>query len=252
VTPPAISADHLDATWPCYEFRHPSKTDPAYLLLNPLAKLLREHIAREIDGRRDLVIGDIGCGFKPYLPFFGEHARRYVGLDYEPHAMCDVACKGESLPIQDGAFDVVICTQVLEHAEDPARLLRECHRVCRPGGALLLSTHGVFLYHPHPQDFWRWTHSGLRRIVSESASFRHVEVFPSGGPCTCLFALVAQYANFWFVKVPRWGWRLKCVILRNTSNYVLNSLGEILDSGVGQTPEAPPRLVANYLVVARK
>ena len=39
-----------------------------------------------------------------------------------------------------------------------------------PGGELLLSTHGVFIYHADPVDYWRWTCAGLRRQV-EAAGF---------------------------------------------------------------------------------
>ena len=39
--------------------------------------------------------------------------------------------------------------------------LGECRRVLRPDGWLLLSTHGTWLYHPHPTDFRRWTEAGL-------------------------------------------------------------------------------------------
>jgi SAM-dependent methyltransferase len=46
----------------------------------------------------------------------------------------------ESLPFEDGAFDLVLCTQVLEHVVDPPTVLRELTRVLEPGGTLLLST----------------------------------------------------------------------------------------------------------------
>src|SRR5205823_2015302 len=45
--------------------------------------------------------------------------------------------------------------------------LSECLRVLRPGGRMLLSTHGVFPYHPDPVDLWRWTCEGLRREVEQ-------------------------------------------------------------------------------------
>ena len=34
---------------------------------------------------------------------------------------------------------------------------------------MLASTHGVMLYHPNPQDLWRWTHTGLERLFREAA-----------------------------------------------------------------------------------
>ncbi len=58
----------------------------------------------------------------------------------------------------------------------PGLYLSECFRVLRPGGQLLLSTHGVFPYHPDPVDLWRWTCEGLRirsaKPVSTSCTLR--------------------------------------------------------------------------------
>jgi SAM-dependent methyltransferase len=55
----------------------------------------------------------------------------------------------------------VVSFQVLEHVWDLDWYLGECWRILRPGGWLLLSTHGVWLYHPHPTDYRRWTRDGL-------------------------------------------------------------------------------------------
>jgi SAM-dependent methyltransferase len=53
---------------------------------------------------------------------------------------------------------------------EPRTYLDECHRVLRPGGRLLLSTHGIMTYHRDPDDYWRWTGAGLRREM-ERAGF---------------------------------------------------------------------------------
>jgi hypothetical protein len=44
-----------------------------------------------------------------------------------------------------------------------------------PAGTLILSTHGVWAYHPHPNDYWRWTRTGLSREI-EKAGFEVVTV----------------------------------------------------------------------------
>lgn len=74
---------------------------------------------------------------------------------------------GRRSPVDDGSVDVVLSSQVLEHAADTRLYLSESYRVMRPGGLLFLSTHGVWRYHPDPCDFWRWTCDGLRKVVIE-------------------------------------------------------------------------------------
>jgi SAM-dependent methyltransferase len=114
---------------------------------------------------------DYGCAELPYRHFFGADID-YVGADLpgNPHATIELASDG-TLPVPSESFDAVMSTQVLEHVADPELHLREAHRVLTPGGRMLLSTHGIFVYHPDPDDYWRWTCAGLERAVTE-AGFR--------------------------------------------------------------------------------
>ncbi|MBI4343124.1 MAG: class I SAM-dependent methyltransferase [Candidatus Omnitrophica bacterium] len=65
----------------------------------------------------------------------------------------------------EASVDVVLSLQVLEHAEDVERYLLEAQRILKPGGLLWLTTHGMWPYHPTPDDYHRWTLTGLRRLV---------------------------------------------------------------------------------------
>lgn len=108
---------------------------------------------------------DYGCADAPYRGLFAE--ADYVGADLpgNPEAAVELRADGR-LPLEDESFDAVLSTQVLEHVDDPALYLSECERVLRPGGRLLLSTHGTMVYHPDPVDLWRWTCEGLQRSVA--------------------------------------------------------------------------------------
>lgn len=111
---------------------------------------------------------DYGCADKPYRRFFGA-AIDFVGADLVGNPDADVAIADDgTVPVADASFDAVLSTQVLEHVADPAKYLAECHRVLRPGGRLLLSTHGLMVYHPDPVDLWRWTSAGLRHAVEDA------------------------------------------------------------------------------------
>jgi len=114
---------------------------------------------------------DYGSADAPYRDFFAPTAD-FVTADLpgNPDATLVLASDG-TVPAPDASFDVVLSTQVLEHVTDPGLYLAECHRVLKPGGRLLLSTHGLMVYHPDPVDFWRWTCAGLQRAVTD-AGFR--------------------------------------------------------------------------------
>lgn len=117
------------------------------------------------DGARVL---DYGCADQPYRAFLPADAD-YVGADLagNPEADTRIGADG-GLELEDAGFDVVLSTQVLEHVADPFVYLRESWRVLRPGGRLLLSTHGLMIYHADPVDYWRWTGEGLHKILRDT------------------------------------------------------------------------------------
>jgi SAM-dependent methyltransferase len=123
---------------------------------------------------------DFGCGSRPYEPWFAAAGASYRGADIDGRHEIAIAADGK-LAAPDASVDVVASFQVLEHIWDLDTYLGESNRVLKPGGALLLSTHGSWFYHPHPGDYRRWTADGLRREV-EARGFRLVEMRAVVGP----------------------------------------------------------------------
>ena len=94
---------------------------------------------------------------------------RYIGCDLPGNPDADIVLtQPDLLPFGDAEADVVLSSQVLEHVVNPHEYLAECARVLRPNGLLILSTHGVWRYHPDPLDLWRWTSAGLQRVVTDA------------------------------------------------------------------------------------
>ena len=83
--------------------------------------------------------------------------RSYTSLAYPEFDLCS------STPTD--AYDFVICEQVLEHVPDPVRAVDTLHALCRPGGALLVSTPFLVRIHGSPDDFWRFTPNGLTLLL---------------------------------------------------------------------------------------
>ena len=190
--------------WPGELRRNPPRSSPTYAVRAPIAAWLRREAAAGPGSYRVL---DVGCGVKPYYPFFAERASEYVGVDVVENPAADLQGAVESLPVEDGSFDLVLCIQVLEHAEDPAQAVRELRRVVAPGGRVLASTHGVQVYHPAPVDLWRWTHAGLDRLFRDNASWSALTVMPASGTTACLGMLMSIYLDLLGrrAKVPALG-----------------------------------------------
>jgi SAM-dependent methyltransferase len=127
--------------------------------------LLQRHLHRDVraalaaNGRGRLL--DLGCGERPYWENLPRGVRAF-GVDvHEPGSRPDVFSVASALPIASGAFDTVLCTQVLEHVPDPDALVAEAARVLSPGGRLILSAPQVWFLHEEPHDYFRFTRFGL-------------------------------------------------------------------------------------------
>jgi SAM-dependent methyltransferase len=203
----------------------------------PLAAWLQEQ-ATALPSYRVL---DVGCGRKPYYPFFAERATEYVGVDIVENPVAELLGPVEALPVGDASFDLVLCTQVLEHCDDPAQAVRELRRVTAPGGRVLASTHGTWVYHPSPEDLWRWTHTGLRRLFDSGGDWETVEIRPGVGTAGTLAMLLGTYVDIALRRTP----------LSRPPVWLLNRLGQALDGGFLSLREPiPGSLIANFHVAA--
>ena len=226
--------------WPGHERRRPPLSSPTWAVRAPLAAWLEEQ-ARLTESPGGYRVLDVGCGPKPYYPFFADRASSYVGVDIVEHPAADLVGSVEDLPVEDGAFDLVLCTQVLEHCDDPSRAVAELRRVTAPGGRVLASTHGVQVYHPSPQDYWRWTHGGLRRLFEQGAEWESLEVTAGAGTASCLAMLLGTYVEIALRRTP----------LAKPPVWLLNRAAAVLDGRVESLREPRPgSLTANFHVVA--
>jgi SAM-dependent methyltransferase len=158
---------------------HPSKNSGRYFILNELRKAYSSAINKYLDKSKPYRLLDYGCGEMPYKPLFGINVE-YIGYDFVDNQKASKFLNLQNTTEEDNlSVDLVISSQVLEHVENTSVYLEEIHRVLKNEGLLLLSTHGYWMYHPTPQDLWRWTREGLNRILFDS-SFEVLEIFCIG------------------------------------------------------------------------
>jgi SAM-dependent methyltransferase len=212
----------------------PSRTSVQYAVRKPLVDWLR---AQPPTGLRVL---DAGAGDRPYATLFPDA----VAFDLPSNPNAQLHGQIDAIPVEDATFDLVLCLQVLEHVPDPAAAVRELHRVVRPGGRVLLSTHGVYPFHPNPDDLWRWTSQGLERLFLTNAEWTSVTVRPGAGTALTLAMLNAHVVDLLCKRLRIRGAAAPFVAAGN-------AIGEALDRAIPLLRSTVPgTLHANYHVEA--
>ena len=132
------------------------------------ADLLTEVRSFAADLRPGTRLFDYGCGGAPYESIF-DRCARYARADILPGPRVEILLRPDgSADEPDGSWDAILSSQVLEHVPRPAAYLAECHRMLRPGGEALVTTHGFFEEHGCPYDFHRWTAVGLEQLARDA------------------------------------------------------------------------------------
>ena len=151
---------------------------------------------------------DVGAGVAPYRTFF--HHCEYYTQDFcqEPatigkYGKIDYISDINAIPVADESFDIILCTEVLEHAPDPIKSVKEMARILRPKGKVLLSAPlGAFLHQEPYHYYGRFTPYWYYKFLPE-AGFEIELIEANRG----FFSLFGQEAcRFHALITP---WRLK-------------------------------------------
>ena len=136
---------------------------------------------------------DAGAGQCRYRPLFAhtvykaQDFAQYQGSRDGPlretwdYAPLDYVCDITAIPVDTGSFDVVLCTEVLEHVPDPISALREICRVVCEGGSLILSAPLGSGVHQEPFHFYGGFSPYFYEKFLNEFGFDVVEIKPIGG-----------------------------------------------------------------------
>lgn len=147
---------------------------------------------------------DIGCGHKPYQDLF--RSATYLGMDCTmTDSSPDFVGDALQLPVRDRSVDVVFATQIIEHVRKPELMIRECRRVLRADGALILTGPLYWPLHEEPHDFFRFTKYGFSELL-RCAGFSQWQIREDGGDWAQLFLNIA-------LRFPsKWHAPIRCVV----------------------------------------
>lgn len=113
-----------------------------------------------------------------------------LNVDFYPFTNVDIVADISDLPFADNSVDAVINESVLEHVPSPEAIVKEIHRVLKPGGWLYLSAPFLASFHSSPHDYYRWTKPGLRHLLGD---FEELECGIRSGPTSALVYVLSEW-----------------------------------------------------------
>ena len=136
----------------------------------------------------DTLVIDVGSGPERL-------GKEFINVDVFPFPEVDIVADAAQLPFRDNSIGALVNESLLEHVALPDLVAREMVRVLKPGGFLYVSAPFIHPYHASPDDFNRWTSSGLRFL------FRDLEIVETGvrsGPWSALLMFLAYWLGVIF------------------------------------------------------
>ena len=143
-------------------------------------------VKKIIEAVKGETLCDVGCGTGALLThimaahpqltkvtgvdFVVEDAASIKGVEY-------VAAVAESLPFEDGAFDTVICTHVIEHLLDYRKAISELRRIAKKRLIIVVPREREYLYSFNPHfNFFPYAHSFLRAVHPVPATYECLDI----------------------------------------------------------------------------
>lgn len=202
---------------------------PALMLVNGPRRIFK-YVSK------DGLILDIGSGPERIAPEF-------VNIDVAPFPQVDVVADAQHLPFADGTVDAVVSESMLEHVPDAPAVAKEMMRVLAPGGYLYTSIPFIHPYHASPDDFNRYTVSGLKHLFNE---LEVVELGVRSGPWSAFLIFLA----YWLGVVFSFGSRKAAPFLAHIFMLILGPL-KVFDLLFTYLPGAEA-VAAHVYIIARK
>lgn len=143
------------------------------------SKVRLDASARAFIPRLNGPVLDVGAGEQPYRRYL-KNGDDYVSMDLSEGRGAEIVGSVLDIPLESDSFEGIICTEVIEHVDDPQSAIRELLRVSKPGGLLYLTAPMSWGLHYEPHDYFRYTKYGLSSML-EREGFEVLEIRQIGG-----------------------------------------------------------------------
>ncbi len=167
----------------------------------------------------------------------------FINIDSTKYQDVGLVADIAELSFPDNSIAMAMSDNVLEHVENPKKVVHEMYRVLELGGVAYIATPFLYPFHSSPSDYTRWTLVGLKELCKE---FEIVESGVRSGP----FSVLNVYLVYFFASVFSFGNNRLYEFLSNLFIFVFFPI-KYLDI-VGNHLPFSSNIAAGFYIVLRK
>lgn len=189
-----------------------------YFIVRHLGRFIQETLRSLV--RPGARVVDVGCGEQPMRALVESLGGRYWGVDVAHNRTRTVhaLATASQLPFAPSSFDVVLCTEVLEHVSNHRTALAELVRILAPDGSIVLTVPFLYPLHEEPHDHVRITPHQMGTVAREHG----LEVVKLDALGNELEVIATMWCRIWMPPEHRPGWRRRT---RAIVNAILRTAG---------------------------
>ncbi len=179
---------------------------------------------------------------------YGRFFPNKIGVDIREGKGVDLVADVYQLPFKNDEFDTVLCVAILEHLEYPRKAISEMHRVLKSGGIILISVPFMFPIHDAPNDYWRFTKYGLKKLFVDGW---HIEVLKAETNTQEFFATIIQRLGYQSKMKLNKPAKILLFLLARIIEKMPNIFSEIYGDITKKSKE-PDAFTSSFFLVAKK
>jgi SAM-dependent methyltransferase len=184
------------------------------------------------------IIINLGSG-----PTYFMGRRDIINIDIFPFREVDVVADAVNLPVKDESVDLILNLALLEHVADPEAVVKEMHRIVRKREKVICYIPFIVPFHPAPDDFQRWTRTGVRKLFS---CFDRIEISIGCGPTSGMLWVFQEWFSIFLSFGNRTVHDILLLVLM-----VITAPIKLLDVFMIKFPDAE-KIASGFYVIAKK
>lgn len=161
------------------------------LIINPQRNYIETFVKKAAEklSEEDILL-DAGSGPSPYRHYF---KCKYEATEIYKADNITFVCPLDNIPKKNNTYNAILNTEVLEHVNNPDKVIKEMYRVLKKNGTLFLTAPQMYCLHQEPHNYYYFTKYALSKMLIDAGfTLNNIIIKPRGGYFIAMASMIRE------------------------------------------------------------